>query len=292
MENKATHTNKRFLHGVILNIAFILIEIFYGMQSNSVALIADAAHNAGDVFSLLIAWVGYFLAHKKTSAKFTFGFKKATIIAAFVNALLIFVAVGGIAWEAIQRLGQPSSVHSITVILVAAVGVLINGVTAYFFFHDRHNDINIQGAFLHMAMDAAVSLGVVIAGLLIWWKSWLWIDPITSLMIALVVFIGSWRLFRESLDLMLLAIPASVDLEKLIKLLRHQDGLVSYHDLHIWPISTTEIALSAHLVVTQSTFIDTFSRNLEKKIKENFDISHVTLQLELENREDNCGTQC
>lgn len=284
--------NKKFIIGIFLNSIFIISEIFYGLQSQSLALIADAAHNAGDVLGLLIAWFGYWLAHKKSPPKFTYGYKNATILAAFINAILLFVAVGGIIWEAVQRLGVNHPISSFTVIAVATMGVVINGLTAYFFFHDRHEDINIQGAFLHMFLDMLVSLGVVLSGFVILWKPWFFIDPIVSIMIALVILISSWRLFKESLNLMFLAVPASINLENLRAIISKSEGIIEIHDLHIWPISTTETALSAHLIVTPESFKDSFSRDIEKKIKNTFSISHVTLQMEVFTKNDQCETDC
>lgn len=293
MEHSHNHRiNKKFIIGIFLNSIFIFTEIFYGLQSQSLALIADAAHNAGDVFGLLVAWFGYWLAHKKAPQKFTYGYKNATIIAAFINSILLFVAVGGIIWEAVQRLGVDQPIESTTVIVVAFIGVIINGLTAFFFFHDRHDDINIQGAFLHMLLDALVSLGVIFAGLFILWKSLFWIDPIISLVIAAVILISSWGLFKESLNLMLLAVPTSIDIEKLRTTIFEFQGLIAIHDLHVWPISTTETALSAHLVVSKESLTDTFAKNIEKKIKQKFSISHVTLQLELQDHEEACETNC
>ena len=286
------HINDKFLFSILINFLFIIVEIFYGIQANSVALIADAAHNAGDMFGLFIAWFGYWIAHKKAPPKFTYGFKKATVIAAFLNALLLFLAVGGIVWEALGRIGQHTATASSTVIIIAAIGVLINGLTAYLFAHDRHTDINLKGAFLHMALDALVSLGVIAAGVLMIWTSWHWIDPAVSLMIAGVILISSWSLFRESLDLMLLAVPSAIDLAKLKKLLSHYEGLLGYHDLHVWPLSTTEIALSAHLVVDKAHFNPIFSKNLEMQISQHFPISDITLQLELEDPQRPCETNC
>lgn len=284
--------NKKFIIGIFLNSIFIFTEIFYGLQSKSLALIADAAHNAADVFGLLIAWFGYWLSHKKTPQKFTYGYKNATIIAAFINAILLFIAVGGIIWEAVQRLGVDQPIASTTVIVVAFIGVIINGLTAFFFFHDRHNDINIQGAFLHMLLDALVSLGVIFAGFFTLWKSWFWMDPIISLVIAVVILISSWGLFKKSLNLMLLAVPTSIDIKKLRTTIFEFPGLIDIHDLHIWPISTTETALSAHLVVTSESFQESFTRSIEHKIKTFFPISHVTLQLELKDLENNCSNNC
>lgn len=293
MMHSHTHNiNKRFLLGVFLNLAFIIVEFVFGIKSNSVALLADAMHNAGDVLGLLVAWFGYLLAQKKAPSKFTYGFKNATIIAAFINAILLFVAVGGISWEAFQRLGQQQSIASETIIIVATFGVFINGLTAYFFFQDRHNDINIKGVFLHMLLDAAVSVGVIVGGLLIFWKSWTWIDPVLSLLIAGIIMIGSWKLFKESLDLMFLAVPTAINLEKLKEAICQYPGLVAYHDLHIWPLSTTEIALSVHLEVTPELFTETFSYNLEKILKTNFPLSHITIQLETSTKNEKCETNC
>jgi cobalt-zinc-cadmium efflux system protein len=285
--------NNKFIVGIILNSIFITLEIFYGFQSNSLALLADAAHNAGDVFGLLVAWFGYWIAHKKAPAKFTFGYKNVTVLAAFINSVLLFIAVGGIIFEAVPRLGEGNhTLASTTVMLVAFIGVIINGITAYFFFHDREHDINIQGAFLHMFLDALVSFGVIVAGFFIYWKSWLWLDPVISLVIALVILFSSWRLFKESLNLMLAAVPTSIDIEKLKAAIFKSKGLIGIHDLHIWPISTTETALSVHLVVSPKFFKDSFSRDIEKRIKTKFSISHVTIQMELQNMEQNCETNC
>jgi cobalt-zinc-cadmium efflux system protein len=292
MQPPALSYNKRFLIGVLLNVGFIAIEVFYGVKSHSMALIADAVHNVSDVLGLFVAWFGYLLAHKTAPSKFTFGFKNATIIAAFINAILLFVAVIGLAWEALHRLEQQESITSSTIIMVATIGVVINGLTAYLFFQGKDDDINIKGAFLHMFLDAAISLGVVVAGFLMLWTSWTWIDPVISLMIAAVIFIGSWQLLKGSLDLMLLAVPANIDLKQLKKMLDHYPGLISYHDLHVWPLSTTEAALSAHLVVKQESFQPLFLKELEEKLQQDFAISHLTLQLEVAERAEKCATDC
>lgn len=282
MAHSHQHTiNNKFLIGILLNVIFVVAEIFYGLRANSLALIADAAHNMGDVLGLLVAWGGFWLAHKKAPQKFTYGYKKATIIAAFINAILLFVAVAGIIVEAIPRIGVSEQIASQTVIAVAAIGVVINGLTAYFFFHDRQKDINIQGAFLHMALDALVSVGVIIAAVFILWQSWYWLDPVISLVIAVMIFFSSWGLFKESLNLMLMAVPTSIDIEKLKQMILKSPGLIEIHDLHILPISTTENALSAHLVVTPESFTSVFCRTVENNIKAQFPISQVTLQLEL-----------
>lgn len=284
---------KRFQIGIILNFIFIITEVFFGIKANSLALIADAVHNAGDVLGLFVAWFGYWLAQKQAPSKFTFGFKSATIIAAFINALLLFVATGGIIWESIERFGVYEVIASKTVMLVAFIGVVINGITAAFFFTDRNSDINIKGAFLHMLLDALVSLGVIIAAFFIFLNSWYWIDPIISLCIALVILISSWGLFKESLHLMLLATPSSIDLKKLNTLLNNQIGVTEIHDLHIWPLGTTENALSVHVIVTKTYFKEDFVINIENLIKHEFPtISHITIQLESEDFLTKCATIC
>lgn len=284
--------NKKFIAGICLNFAFIAVEVFYGIKANSLALLADAGHNAGDVLGLFLSWFGYLISHKKAPSKFTYGFKNATIIAAFFNSILLFAAVGGIAFEAISRIGTHQEVASMTIIIVALIGVCINGLTAYLFSRDSHHDINIKAAFLHMTFDAIVSLGVIVAGAIIMWKSWFWIDPVISLVIAVVIAISSWRLFRESLDLILLAAPTSVDLESIKKDISNFEGVKKYHDLHIWPISTTEVALSVHLVVKSKFFNDAFTKKIVKKLHDSYKISHVTIQLESAEINYECEAGC
>lgn len=291
MEHSHHHNiNNKFLIGIVLNLIFIVAEVFYGLKANSLALIADAVHNVGDVLGLLVAWGGFWLADKKAPKKFTYGYKNATIIAACINAILLFIAVAGIIWEAIPRFGKELPIASQAVIIVAFIGVLINGLTAYFFFHDRQEDINLQGAFLHMLLDMLVSVGVIIAGFFIMWQRWYWLDPMISVVIGLIILWSSWGLFRESLNLMLVAVPTAIDIEKLRAMILSFKGLIDVHDLHIWPISTAETALSAHLVVESSFFKDDFYRVVEQRIKAEFPISHVTLQMEL--KRSRCVTEC
>jgi cobalt-zinc-cadmium efflux system protein len=282
----------RFLFVILLNALFIAFEIFFGVRANAVILIADATHNAGDMLTLVIAWLGYWLSYKKAPKKFTYGFKNATVIAAFINAILIFLAVGGIIWESIQRLEQAEATTSTTIIVVASIGGLIKGLTSYLFYCSGSTDINIKSVFLHMGLDSAASFIAVAAGILLFWKSWSWIDPTISLVIALIILFGSWKLFKESVDLMLLAVPTSIDIESLKELMHQYGGLLGYHDLHVWPLSTTEIALSAHLVVSEESFNNNFSKELENNIKQLFPISHVTLQLELQDEKWTCKTNC
>lgn len=296
MNNHSLHahsTNNRFTYGILLNSIYIIFEVIYGIKSNSVALLADAVHNAGDVFSLALAWFGIWLSEKKAPSKFTFGYKNATILTAFINALLLLVAVGGIGWEAIERLRMDeTSIQSITVIIVASIGVFINGLTAYLFFHDRHTDINIRGAFLHMAIDAAISIGVIIGGILIYFSGWNWLDPIICLIISGIILISTIELLKESFDMMLQAVPNRIELDNLKTFFEEYKGIISYHDLHIWPLSTTEVALSAHIIVDDDNFTPLFRRTLESLISQKFEISHITLQIELKNESLDCQTNC
>ena len=286
-------THNRFTYGILLNTIYIIFEIIYGIKSNSVALIADAFHNAGDVFSLALAWFGIWLSERKAPSRFTFGYKNATILTAFINALLLLVAVGGISWEAIERLRlDQNTIQSVTVIIVASIGVFINSLTAYLFFHDRHNDINIKGAFLHMAIDAAISIGVIVGAILIYYTGWNWLDPIICLIISGIILISTIELLKESFDMILHAVPNRIELKKLKAFLGEYKGIISYHDLHIWPLSTTEVALSAHIIVDDNNFTCSFRRELESLITQKFKIYHITLQIELKNESLDCQTNC
>lgn len=288
----ASNLNSKFLFSILLNAVFVVAEIFFGILSNSLALVADALHNAGDVLSLLLAWFGYWLSKKNAPQKYTYGFKNVTILAAFVNALLLFVATGALIWAAIKRVGNYEGISTGTVMWVALAGVVINGVTAYLFFHDRHRDVNIQGAYLHMFLDTLVSVGVLVAGFLIFLASWEWIDTFISFVIALVILLSSWSFFKESLNLILLAVPTAIDLEKLKEILNSQSEIVAFHDLHVWPMSTTENALSVHLVTDIQCPSTALAARIEEIIKEKFHISHVTIQIESEIDQSGCGTSC
>ncbi|AEI89287.1 MAG: Co/Zn/Cd efflux system component [Candidatus Midichloria mitochondrii] len=283
--------NNKFITGIVLNTAFIIIELVYGVLANSLALVADAIHNAADVLSLFLSWFSFLLARKKAPEKFTYGYKNLTIFATFINAILLFLSVGAMIWESFERLGNHETVNSGIVILVAFGGVIINGLSAFLFFDERRSDINIEGAFLHLLSDILVSVGVIVAGFFIWWRSWYWIDSVMGLLAAIVIMISSWKLFKESLNLILGAIPAAIDLEKLKIMILQSKGLVTFHDLHIWPISTTETALSVHLVVLPESFNEEVTTKLEESIKNNFPIHHVTMQLEKRDNNE-CPTDC
>jgi len=273
--------NRAFAIGIALNLAFVGIEGFYGWQANSLALLADAGHNLSDVAGLVLAWGGALAGRLKPDARHTYGWQRASILAAFANALLLLVAMGSLGWEAIGRLQSPEPTQVITIIAVAAIGIVVNAATALMFMRGRKNDLNIRGAFLHMAADALVSAGVVIAGLLALWQGWTWLDPVASLIIAVIIVIGTWSLFRQSLHLLFDGEPEGVDLAKVDTLLRAQAGVIDVHDLHVWAMSTTEVALTAHLVMPAGHPGDAFFSELVHELHDHFEITHPTLQIDL-----------
>ncbi len=269
-----------FAIGILLNGGFVIGEVIYGLLINSVALLADAGHNLFDVLGLLAAWAAARLATRAPTARFTFGFKGSTILAALFNSVLLLVAVGAIGWEAIQRLYQPVQVPGLWVMAVASIGILTNGITALLFMRERQDDINMRGAYLHMAGDALVSAGVVVAGYLMLKTGWLWLDPLTSLVIVAVIIISSWSLLREALAMSLKAVPKGVDPEAVRQLLASQSGVANVHDLHIWPMSTTDIALTAHLLMPAGHPGDIFIAHICEELEHQHGIDHVTLQVE------------
>ncbi len=266
--------------GIVLNVGFVMIEAWYGWVTNSLALLADAAHNLGDVGGLLLAWAAFAAARLRPSEEKTYGWRRGSILASFTNALILLVAMGSLAWEAVQRLNDPHPISASTVMLVAAIGVVINAVTAYLFMADSKSDLNIRGAFLHMAADALVSLGVVVAGALYWWLGWSWIDPLTSLVIAVVVVVGTWSMFRQSVHLLFDGVPEHIKLPKVRDCLQNIAGVASVHDLHVWAMSTADPALTAHLVSDCSRGTEAILQDAQQALKERFDIDHVTLQIE------------
>lgn len=272
--------NRAFALGVALNSAFVLAEWLAGIFANSLALIADASHNLSDVLGLLLAWGAAILAQRQPSERFTYGLRSSTILAALANAAFLLVVTGAIAWEAVLRFGNPRAVDEAMVVWVAAAGVAINGATALLFLAGRKHDLNIRGAFLHMAADAAVSLGVVLAGLGMRATGWKWLDPAVSLMIVAVILISTWSLLRESLGLALHAVPRGVDPAAVRRWLSQLPGVSEVHDLHIWGMSTTETALTAHLIMPAGHPGDAFLADVARDIERLFKIGHVTLQVE------------
>jgi cobalt-zinc-cadmium efflux system protein len=282
---------RAFAIGFVLNSAFVVIEAAYGLISGSMALVADAGHNLSDVLGLLIAWGATILSKRSPNTRFTYGLKSSSILAALINAALLLVAVGAIALETVQRFLDPQPVNSGTMIAVAAIGIVINTGTALLFMRGRHDDLNIRGAYLHMAADALVSVGVVVAGIAIMLSGLSWIDPLTSLIIILVIGVGSWGLLRDSVKMSLLAVPANIDHGQVAVYLRGQPGVAEVHDLHIWSISTTETALTAHLFMPGGHPGNAFLAGLTRDLEETFRIDHVTIQIEVD-QEDDCGQTC
>jgi cobalt-zinc-cadmium efflux system protein len=273
--------NRAFAIGIALNIAFVAIEAWYGWKINSLALLADAGHNLSDVAGLVLAWGGALAGRLRPDARHTYGWQRASILAAFLNALLLLVAMGSLAWEAIGRLGSPEATEGWTLIAVAGVGIVVNTATALLFMRGRKGDLNVRGAFLHMAADALVSLGVVLGGALYLWQGWAWIDPVMSLAIAVVIVAGTWDLFRQSLHMLFDGVPEQVDLAKVRLLLLGLSGVADVHDLHVWAMGTSQTALTAHLVLSDpGPGTDAVLQEAEHALHAHFEIRHVTLQLE------------
>jgi len=272
--------DRAFLIGIALNTGFVIAEAAYGFIANSLALLADAGHNLSDVLGLLLAWVAASLAKRRPSARFTYGMKRTPILASLANAMLLLVASGAIVLEAVRRFSDPAPVAEATVIWVALVGIVINGVTALGFMAGRKNDLNIRGAFLHMVADAVVSLGVVVSGLVMLYTGWLWLDPAVSIVIALVIVAGTWSLLKESISLSLDAVPERIDRRAIETYLGGLPGVTEVHDLHIWAMSTTEVALTAHLVRPGASLDDGLLAQACTGLSTRFGIGHATLQIE------------
>ena len=281
-------SSRAFAVGVILNLGFVIVEAGFGFYANSLSLLADAGHNFSDVIGLLVAWGAMLLARRQPTARYTYGLRGSTILAALANAMLLLIAVGGIAWEAIRRFANPTPVNENLIIWVALVGVVINVATALMLMKGHKHDLNMRGAFLHMVADALVSVGVVLAGLGMIWTGWLWLDPAISLVIAVVIFAGTWGLFRQSVRLSLHGVPERIDADAVRTFLIEQPDVIEVHDLHIWGMSTTETALTAHLVMCDIHPGNAFLEQLAEELEHQFHISHATFQIELGNCEMVC----
>jgi cobalt-zinc-cadmium efflux system protein len=273
---------KAFAIGIALNLAFVVIEAVYGLMSNSVSLLADAGHNLGDVLGLGVAWLASVLARRAPTERFTYGMRGSSILAALFNAVFLLVTVGALSWEAVRRIGSPEPVAGKTMMAVAAIGILVNAITAWLFASGRKEDLNQHGAFLHMASDAVVSVGVVAAGLLILLTGWLIIDPVVSLAINAVIVWGTWGLLRDSVGMSMAAVPPQIDPAAVRSFLTAKEGVVDVHDLHIWPMSTTENALTCHLVMPKGHPGDAFLNELCSDLAERFKINHTTVQIEVD----------
>jgi cobalt-zinc-cadmium efflux system protein len=279
---------RAFAVGAVLNLAYVAAEAFYGVASHSLALLADAGHNLGDVLSLAAAWGASTLARRGPGGRYTYGLRGSTILVALANCVLLLVITGGIGWEAIRRLEEPEPLSGATVIVVAAIGIVINGATALPFVAGRKSDLNVRGAFAHLVSDALVAFGVVLGGAVILWTGWFWLDPAISLVISLVIVVGTWSLLRDSVDLALGAVPGSIDREAVAGYLGSLPGIAAVHDLHIWGMSTTDTALTAHLVRPEGVWSDPFLHHVAHELEERFGIGHVTLQLETAADADAC----
>jgi cobalt-zinc-cadmium efflux system protein len=271
---------RAFALAIGLNAAFVAIEFAYGFIANSTALMADAGHNLSDVLGLGLAWGAALLTKSAPTRRFTYGLRGSSILAALLNALLLMVACGAIAWEAVLRFAHPEPVAGTTVSIVAAIGVLVNGFSAWLFMSGSKDDINVRGAYLHMAADAGLSLGVVVAGLVVMYTGWRWLDPAVSLVIVVIIVAGTWSLMRESVQMALAGVPANVDAGKVNAFLAAQPGVTEVHDVHIWAMSTTETALTAHLVMPGGYPGDATIDGIVAHLREDFSIHHCTLQVE------------
>lgn len=279
-QHTPTDFGRAFAIGITLNLAFVAVEAFYGWTSGSLALLADAGHNLGDVGGLLLAWAAMAAGKRAPDNRHSYGWRRGSILAGFLNAVVLLLAMTLLLWEALQRFQSPAPVAGVTVMVVAVIGVLINGITALLFMAGSRHDLNIRGAFLHMAADALVSVGVVLAGALYLWLGWGWIDPLVSVLIALVVITGTWSLFRQSLHLLFDGVPEHIDLPSVRRRLLAIDGIDDVHDLHVWAMGTAEAALTAHLVTGADRDQELLLRTATEEMHEDFGIRHVTLQLE------------
>ena len=283
-----TNYNRSFAIGITLNIIFVIIEVIFGIMADSMALIADAGHNLSDVISLLLAWGANRLASKHPTTYRTYGFRRATILASLTSAVLLLLALGSITLETFERLFEPQAVDAFTVITVAAIGVIINTATALLFIKGKNHDLNIKAAYLHMAADAGISFGVVIAGIAILFTGWLWLDPVISLLIVIIILVSTWGLLKESINLSIDAVPQGINMPAIEKYLRSLNNVTSIHDLHVWALSTTEVALTVHLVIDNDTINNQFLETIQIYLHDNFDIAHSTIQVESASDKNSC----
>jgi cobalt-zinc-cadmium efflux system protein len=281
-------TGPAFAIGTILNMAFVVVEAAYGLVAHSMALLADAGHNLGDVLGLAAAWTALVLSRRQPSARYTYGLRSSSILAALLNAIILLIAVGAIIVEAIQHLMAPEPVAGLVIIIVAGVGVAINGATVFILMRGERSDLNVKGAIAHMLADTLVSVGVVVSGIVILLTGWAQIDAIVSLVVAAAIVVGTWRLLRQSLDLALHAVPEAIDPEKVNAFLLTTPGVEAIHDLHIWPMSTTDTALTCHLVMPDGHPGDDALDRLAHELQDRFAIEHVTVQVETGDPEHPC----
>lgn len=284
--------NMAFIIAIVANLGFTIIEAFYAYFAHSTSLLADAAHNLGDVLGLLFAWIAAMLLAKSANAKFSYGFKRTTIIASLTNAIILLLTTVLIIREAVEKFIHPTAIHATDVMIVAFIGILINGGTALLFMRGRHDDLNIKGAFLHLAYDALISLGVVIAAIIIYYTHWEYLDPIVGLLIAAMIIWGTWSLLKESLKLIMDGVPSNIEFNEVRNYLACLDGVTDVHDLHIWGLSTKHNALTAHLTMPEKALSDDERHQIEHHLKHEFTIDHVTIQIEKGNGKHGCSEHC
>lgn len=289
--NHDINLGNAFKIGISINIVFIIVEASYGFFSNSMALVADAGHNLSDVLALTFSWVAVILSQRKPTLKFTYGFRRSTILIALLNTVLLLAAVAFIVWETIERLGKPVEINSNSVIVVAAIGIAVNGFTAWLFMKGKKHDLNIRSAFVHFVADALVSLGVVVAGIIMAFTGVIWVDSLMSFAIIAVILYSSYHLLIDSVNLALDAVPENVNIEEVREYLKSLPEVSGIHDLHIWALSTTEAALTVHLATNEQTDVS-FITNIQGQLHQQFDIEHATIQVEFGNSELECDTNC
>lgn len=279
-----TSLNKAFIIGIILNLAYVIIQIVIGLKINSLSLLSDAGHNFLDVAGLVLAMIAFKLSKSKSTEKYTYGYKKSSILISLLNAVILLISIGAIGYEAIFRFKNPQPLPGVTIAIIAAIGIVINGVSAFMFFRDRNSDINVKSAFLHLASDALVSLGLVVGGIIIYYTHLYWIDPLLSIIICGVIIASTWNLLKDSLRLSLDGVPYNVELQKVTKEILKVDGVKDFHHLHVWAISTTENAMTGHLVVSSDLSLTQISiiKNNIKHHLEHLNIQHATLETETE----------
>lgn len=289
------HITRAFVVGIVLNSAFVITEVVAGLYTNSLALLTDAGHNLSDVASLALALLATRFALKKASNTYTFGYKQSTVLVALLNAGILLLALGAVAYEAIVRLVTHAAaveINSSTVAIVATAGIVINSITAFLFMRGKEKDLNLRGAYLHMAADALVSLGVVIGGIVMYYTHYFWIDSVLSLGIVVVIVYGTWGLLRESLRLSMNGVPSEINLAGIRSFFQKQPGITDVHDLHVWAISTTENALTVHLVMPAGLPGDAFYKSIREELKHHFGIGHSTIQIEQSKTAEACGQEC
>lgn len=291
-DHNHVHFNSAFKIGIALNLAYVIIEIGYGTLVDSLALISDGIHNLTDVFGLAMSWIAFYLAARKPAKNFTYGYGRATILAAFLNACFLMLAVGIIGWEAFEHLKHPQPIPGGTVMIVSGIGIIVNVLAAMVFFRDRHSDINVSGAFLHMAGDAVISLGVLLSGLVIYLTGWTPIDPIMSLIVLAIVIYSTWTLMSKSLRQLLDSVPHNININEVREIIQKLPEIVGFHDLHVWNLTSNQTAITVHLTIKEGTDSNHVLSHVNHELEHHFGIKHSTIQIEVGDEDDVCGQEC